>query len=142
MNQTKLVQMNRPSESDEAPRNPEFEISVPLKVAAPVKQSAFPVTEQQWSQLREQVERIRPTESIWYQLCSIGATVAVSFGIGTWQLWSISEWARIVFLLVTVVGLTLAIAFGIFAWQTSKQRKDDIEAALDHMDQIKNSYQN
>ena len=48
--------MDRTSEGGETPRSDEREYSVPpMNLAAPVSQSGFPVSNQQWSRIKGQI---------------------------------------------------------------------------------------
>ena len=132
--------MTRPSESDEAPRNPEFEISVPLKVATPVSQSAFPVTEQQWNQLKGQIEKIRSSENLWFTASLAFLTFSISFLISIFLPGSVENWVMIVLSTGAGIGLVGSILCFIFYKADRSKRMNDIESVLKFMDEIRQTY--
>ena len=132
--------MSRPSGDIDSSRNLEFEISVPLKVATPVSQSAFPVTELQWNQLKDQIKKIRCGESRWFTTSLAFLTFSVSFFISIILPTSTDVWVDVVLWVGTGAGLLGALLCFIFYKASSKQRIDDIQTVLNHMDDIRRTY--
>ena len=132
--------MTRPSVNDDTQNSLDYQLNIPISVAVPISQSAFPITEQQWRQLKGQIKRIKCSESQWFTASLAFLAFGISFLIaillpGSEQLWvTIFLWA----------GMLTGIACGVLSFVAYKatrgDREDDIKAILRHMDQIEQIY--
>ncbi len=138
--------MRRASEDGEAPRSDEREYSVPpMNLAAPVSQSGFPVSNQQWSRIKGQICGISSNESLWFSASLASLTGGISFLIGVVslaQLEGVAFWITVSFYVAMTIGFTGAFLCFIFYKVGKKSREDDIKAVLGYMDEIEQTFIN
>ena len=62
------------------------ERGIPFNVRLPESLSFIGITDEQWNQLKRQVENIGPSENLWFLVCSVSLTLGISFLISVTQL--------------------------------------------------------
>ena len=132
--------MNSPSEGSDDTESQVQELNIGLDIQSPVRQPAFPVTEQQWNHLKEQICRIRPSESLWFSASLALLTLGISLTISATQLGSVEDWIRTTFWTAAAAGFVGAVVCGIAYWENRKRRIDDIQAVLNYMKNIEQTY--
>ena len=130
--------MNRPS--SEVETSTSGERGIPFNVRLPESLSFIGIIDEQWNQLKRQVENIGPSENLWFLVCSVSLTLGISFLISVTQLGTVEPWVRTSFWMATAAGLVGAVLCAIAGWQTRGRRKDDIKAVLNYMDEIEQTY--
>ena len=138
--------MDRASEGGEAPRSDEREYSVPpMNLAAPVSQSGFPVSNQQWSRIKGQICGISSNENLWFSASLASLTGGISFLVGVLslaQLEGVDFRITVFFYVATAIGFTGALLCFLFHREGKKSREDDIKAVLGYMDEIEQTFIN
>ena len=132
--------MNRQPEDEETSKSIEQEHSISFDLMLPARQSGFAITDQQWNQLKRQVSRIRPSESLWFSASLAFLTVGISFLISVTQIGSAESWIATAFWTAAAAGFIGALVCGIAYWENKKRRTDDIQAVLRYMETIEQTY--
>ena len=114
------------------------ELTIPLKVNSPSSQSAFIVTDQQWEETKDRIQKIRPGEHLWFSASLSLVAFCISFAIGALsQTDSASQSTITLFWVASAVTGGAGIACIIAYWTSRNYRKDDIQSAVESMDRLK-----
>ena len=135
--------MDSAPDSQESTQAGKDDFNVLMKLAKPLPQPAFVVTNRQWNRIKQSVKDVRSTESQWLSVASALLSAGIAFGISAvslWQLGNSGSWIFISFCALAAAGLMTAIVC-FFAFKGSKgQRQRDIESVIAYMDDIEANY--